>query len=994
MPSYSFGNRWMGIASLTDPPVQPPLHRLALAQHEAMLHRSGSHLIILPGGESASRENTRAALAWMGRRYAIAEQWSKSDVCYELGKALQHQDLPAQAWPTWLLHQLLAITPRQRPQQGLPAIPAPPTAPRKRGLPNPPAPIDDLPVSPTVLEALNGFGWKPGKGRSRRSWLALALMHISYLHEHDALGDEVSPALLEMLATVGATWTTLAALDLQIQGDPSTTAGQQSKKSAGTRTVLPDAIASLLHAEVGGFFGRSQQPPVPKATKAVAMQICGVLVLLGDSATLGKIAAQAYFNVRASGVDIRDWRTDLEAVLAPEKPRWDVRSEGTDGAPAYAVVVTDERGNTGTGHAVSKSEAHRLAARNYMIRFHSEAATASTTAATAAEPTCLYLAPDAHIDTVSALRDLFDLPEGADPWITQALLHSSYAYENRKIVTNADQADNQLLAHHGSHVMEALRAAELARSIIARTLTPSADQARIGTSPESSLSPLFDTLGMGAGMLRGTGESHADMQRVKAGAVQALYAVAWRFKGNRLLDVGPEATTAWIEESDTSLDAFAQLDQLCRTFDIELAITETAYGPDHDRVHRATISLTYHELTASLLGPAFPAKTACRTAGASEVIKRFQAVSDAGTIGETASDKIAHLFLRAVLNNQGTTTHGLHRVVGLRLAGLSHLLAGDIEQFCKWADAAEHIAGIIDAEAFRAVTDFYTRAIAYAQAADHRVLRSRTRLAARRVAAAIAAGRPDAQRAAWVELYACQSAIGALANPDNRQLGAVIADWADASPTAAVAAAVARNSEAAAALSPKEVAMIRAVARAILGAAKENGAGAQVAFERNTAGDTLNLTLDDSDLRAMFPDLLGLAIIVTPDLTWKTIAGSVEIGLPQHTVTQQGRECRDTLAAAGRAALRAPAFSLQQFASHVDEAIRSLQVAASSKPTPTLETIGTDPIALMSAARRSGRTATSDGMAPLPDTTAHADFPQVQATTSGACDERRDSADR
>lgn len=956
MPAYSFGNRWMGIASLTEPPVPPPLHRLALSQHQAMLRRSDSHLVLLPGGERVLRDAARTYLARMGRGYALAEQWSKSDVCYELWKILQNQDPPEQAWPSWLLRRVLAVADRNRSGQPTRSGAIATTQPH-RTLPYPPAALDDVAVPSALLAVLDGSGWQAGRGRFRRAWMTLSAVHTSYLYESETLCDEITPALLGMLATVGTTWTGLAALDLQIQADPSSEVGDQSAKFAGIRTVLPGAIADLLNVAGAGLFGRSQQPPVAKAREAVAMQVCGLLVLLGDFAVLGRIVARAYFQIRNSGVDTRDWRTALQQILGPNTQAWDVRTGGEEHQRAYTAIVTDARGNAGTGQGASKAEASRLAARDYLTRHCPEAVADQVLTSRTREPKALSRPPAGHQQTVTMVRRVFALPPDAEPWIAQAMLHSSYAYENKPVLLGADQCDNRLLAHRGAFVMEALRAAELTHSVIARTLAPTNEQGRLGNVSDASLRPVFDALGMGKAMLRGAGESRAHMDAVKAGAVQAIHAVAWRFLGCRLLETRPAVTSMWIEESDTALDAYSQLEQLSRILDVALGCTDALDGPQHGAPHRATITLSRANSATCLTGPPASAKSSAKTACAAEIIKRLQVGSDAQTITKAAQDPLARFLLEGMLRSStAVTPRSIERLISLRLLGVTHLLAGDTDRFRQWAAIVERAVGGVDDDAAEAMRTLYIRCLTGARQGEYRALRSGARRAARDVARAITAGRPARLENAWAELSAYLVVMEALTMPKGGTLSEIVAEWAQAVPAAADVAKVADASRHAPALTARDIAMIRAVGHAVIAAPWVEKAAARVSFDEQVGGAALTFGVDGVDVGAAQADVLSLAVTIAPRLTWETDGGLLKIGMPA-AAEKNNDDDFGVLAGAGLAALSAADADLAAFTADLAAAVTQLTMAADADEAAHAISLMPDPVAAVTAARRAERKA-------------------------------------
>lgn len=868
------GNRWVGIVSLADPSAPVPLHVLArendqrldrfdLKQHQTMLRRPNAHLIVLPGGGRVWRKEAREVLTRTGHELAVASQWNKSEVCYEVARILVNQDLPEDAWPGWLLRRLLAAfepaspPPRRKRPSRSTQVPTP--ARTGYTLPALPQALDAIPVAPQLLSVLSRLGWEPEAGRPSLAWLRLALIHRSYRFDHDAIRDETSPGLFKLLADLGRDWVRVAALDVQLATDPTQDVTEHTTKLATRCRVLPGALAEILSTDASGVYGVGQLSPTPKDTEEIALQICGALVLLDKFVVLERLVQEAWH--RSAGGNIADHRR-----VSPTPP-----------------------------------------------------------------PSRLRHPPTGHTEAVVALRRTFGLPPSADPWITQALCHVTFAHQHRDALARAGQRDNRLLAYQGLAIMGAMRSLHLAVSVINRTRTPAAEQVRFGTASDRSMYMLFDALDLRASVLLGTKQKSRNLTAVKVVTVQALYAVAWREVRDNLLHHLPTATLIWFDEYEAPDDTYTQLVRMCKTSAITITSEEKRTRPDRSPIYKSTITMRRDGQTVQYSGPArHGGKITARAAAASEVLDALLANADAERLGEVDPHPIVSFLLSAHIDAAGHI-RGVGQVRAARVLGVEHLLTGDAGRFGAWASACEKTVGSVSDATAAGLYTLYTGALKQLRTPALRALRSRARQSASGVVAALASG--SAARVedlpGWVELVACAAALAASAAPVGTTLTTVLRTWAEEGvPGAAHASVTAAKALPKHSLAPKDATMIQAVGGAWLAAALAARTNPEVSFSDN--GSVAVLTIDAPNLDPMtsIPELLDIAVTVSPALSWVAAPGqlSVHVGVSSGKIDELSG-----IAGAGISAMWAPSADAEKTGRQLAFVMKQLVDAAGAE---------------------------------------------------------------
>ncbi|MGA5822680.1 hypothetical protein ACPC54_33065 [Kitasatospora sp. NPDC094028] len=310
---------------------------------------------------------------------------------------------------------------------------------------------------------------------------------------------------------------------------------------------------------------------------------------------------------------------------------------------------------------------------------------------------------------------MFELGRRADGLLAQALTHASWVYECQAAATAARQRDNQLLAHHGSHVVDHLAAHVRVRQALAHSLTPDEDEARILTSSDDDTAQLGAALQLTEGLLTGRGERGQGRTAV-SNATQAVVAAAWRIHGPRLLERRPALLDEWLSGLAHQHDPVTVLATLATMYGIDHEYTFDVSGPDHLKGYTATVGLRdargrVHQWTERL--PGTPGKPEAKKATA-EAILDILATPVNGVVDDLPAperDLLVYL-LRAQLEGLGWQTERQRARMRARGdLGTDLLATGDTKAFLAWAERVGHLLGPDETSAPAALRELYRKVL-------------------------------------------------------------------------------------------------------------------------------------------------------------------------------------------------------------------------------------------------------------------------------------------
>ncbi|MEW1869229.1 double-stranded RNA binding motif domain-containing protein [Streptomyces caelestis] len=748
-------NRWVGIVSLRDTAAPTPVYRIALAI-EAARKRTSYSL----GGRQVSYERMRRALRRVGQTYAARSEWDRWSYCVDLAGDFFDGSAPVGDLPRWLTGGLRSVldgetgptgrrTRRHKPQAAArpgsrgsvsprqkkttPGTSSARTAPARptragqrpaaepsrpyirverqcalRDVTYPPLPRPPISLTGTfgevVRAAVQDAAGKWEAGEDVTAWLGLAASHRSHLYESGLAETAVTPHVLGMLDALGRTTLGVILIDAYVGKHQPEKVGTQSsehhRRSAAARVALGQWAAD--HGLVRMGAGEAQRP-APSVAEGVARQILGVLSLIGAHDTARRLVGTVCADVdrAVDGLSGADPVTEAQNLFAKEGLTYDYTEQGPDHSKTYTATARTRSGRTAQGTAPTKKAARAAAARA-LLHGHPQGRRRQEEQAVetrfAARPQPYSAAPLRHRDAVSDLAAMFELDgRRSEGLLGQALTHSSYVYENQAVATAHHQRDNQLLAHHGSVVLDHLARHERTRRTLAQGLVPDEDEARIHTPANEDTARLGTELALAEGVLTGRGENGQRPSTV-AGAAQAVVATAWRTHGTRLLHHRPAALDDWLTGLQHRHDPVTVLTYLMSMFGVTHVFEHQLTGPDHLQRFTSTAVLRdardrTHRWAVPPDGPC--SKTDADKATAQDILEVLSAPADdlVDALTPAESDLLRYL-LRAQLDGLGPTNERQRaRMVSGGLLGTDLLATGDLDAFRTWAERVESLLG-------------------------------------------------------------------------------------------------------------------------------------------------------------------------------------------------------------------------------------------------------------------------------------------------------------
>ncbi|WP_234374891.1 ATP-binding protein [Streptomyces sp. CB01635] len=576
-----------------------------------------------------------------------------------------------------------------------------------------------------AVDALRGLGLPEPAPELRRA-LRVALTHSSYLHEHRDLFPGVTRSLLNVLQRLGMEYLRKQATVEIFRRGGVQTAGSLSK---GVGLVPPVVQSWSTRQEwinqscaVGGSLTGG---PLPARSAAeLCYQVVGVLCLAGEetaaAALVGRLIAAA-----DEGGSIADPKTELQERLQGSRTNgsavYKYQREGPEHALTFRAVVTDSRGRRGTGVGPSKKRASQQAALDFLRRYVPEALGTRNVAAPRLVPAQIPL-QQSHARVVRHLQDLFSLTAEARPLLSQALIHSSWAYEHREVLAACRQQDNQVLGFVGSQVLNYEHALDSVR----RVLPDPPEELSLLTLPNEVHDGAFRHVGLESGLLLGAGQASLGIPaEMGANAFQAVIGAVFVARGfpDSLHPTWPRQwEPVWrmvAPEIPRKQDPTTLLQQAASAMKLQIGFSYRMSGPDHATEQHATVTLSSTELgtETQIEGAWIGARPKAKHQASQAVLTVLDKLAACRPSEDLRSEgPTARSVGRFLLSHQAAVL-AVHRVpvrrwVDARLFGL-HWAASPAD-LLSWAqEADELISGTVDfrpsishiEQAFRAASE-------------------------------------------------------------------------------------------------------------------------------------------------------------------------------------------------------------------------------------------------------------------------------------------------
>ncbi|MEU1241051.1 response regulator [Micromonospora parva] len=586
-------------------------------------------------------------------------------------------------------------------------------------LPDPALAADDVPLSDSLVAELGKQGWRAGDDPLRTRWLRLAACHSTFLYEFGRA--PISAAALAALGKVGATHLALAVADLVVEHTRPAKVSKQNQLIAHMPGRVARRVADNLTVVESMNLGKGEEPnrrSTSRLAEDVMHQVLGVVVLLGDYATVKRLVAEVYEQtLQQVLMDGVNWWAELTRSVPIQQLSFQDHSTGPDHQRTFVWEIVDDRGRRGRGEFPKRAGAKDLAALDYLRNagLYREVVTrlgGRSLSRLTEEPLHYPAGQGAPDRTVAELAATLRITRDRRAYLQQALTHKSWAYENQSLVRQARQNDYELLANHGSYVIRAVSAAEFTRDLLSRTLKPEAEEAAIHSLPERCYVDMFDRLVPESAVLRGQGEAECK-PRMKADVFQAIVSVAWQFGEAGL----PATLRGWIlrETLAQGLDELSRLERLCATFGGEASSTSTSAGPAHDSRSTATLTVRIGELELVRTGPPTRGKKESTRLAAERLYQLFTLGPEFRAAVGTAAEREESMLLLQCLARRLPVLRGrdLRRCIEDGVLGLGLLATSGDEpdDFLAWAEEVDSLTGPLDDDLFDHLVTAYGNAV-------------------------------------------------------------------------------------------------------------------------------------------------------------------------------------------------------------------------------------------------------------------------------------------
>jgi signal transduction histidine kinase/dsRNA-specific ribonuclease len=446
--------------------------------------------------------------------------------------------------------------------------------------------------SDEALQVLFGYGLSEPSPQLRRA-LQVALTHVSYVYENSSRFSAAIRGVFSPLQELGKSYLRKqAAVEIfRRQQIPNVgfLSGEVAQVSSSLQRWVTQQAWILKSCSIGRSLDRNSLPS--RVVADFFYQVAGVLCLAGEDKTAASLVnALIAYSDKSAG--IRDPKSLLQEQVK-QTLTYEYRRIGPDHAAVFHATVTSQDGRQGTGEGASKKTASRGAAEDFLRKyvprvFRKEIDQGIGTDAVEVPEEPL------HVQTVGRLQDLFSLSPAARPLLSQALIHSSWAYENQPRMRACRQRDNLILGYLGSQVLNYEFSLSCARQVVEDPL----QELSLSSPANRVLDKAFRYAGLAQGLLLGVGQASLGVpMELGANTFQAVVGAVFVSKSFPAA-MRPEWPVEWepiwrmmVQETQDRVDPSTLLSQAASSMKMELDFDFIASGPDHARKYKAVAVL-------------------------------------------------------------------------------------------------------------------------------------------------------------------------------------------------------------------------------------------------------------------------------------------------------------------------------------------------------------------------------------------------------------------
>ncbi|WP_158711500.1 ATP-binding protein [Streptomyces xylophagus] len=556
--------------------------------------------------------------------------------------------------------------------------------------------------SDEALQGLRDFGLSDPNPPLRKA-LQVALTHTSYVYENDSLFPAAIRGVFSPLQELGKSYLRkqVAVEIFRRESIPNVgfLSGEVAQVSSSLQRWVPQQAWILSSCSIGRSLSRNSLPW--RVVADFFYQVVGVLCLAGEDETAASLVSDVLaYSDQSAG--IRDPKTLLQEQIK-QPLTYEYRRSGPDHAAAFQATVTSQDGRQGMGEGPNKKAASRGAAEEFLRKY---------------VPKVSRKEPDPELGTnaveipeelphgrmVGRLQDLFSLSPAARPLLSQALIHSSWAYENRPKMKECRQRDNLILGYIGSQVLNYEFSLSCARQAAEYPLQ---ELLSLSSPPNRVLDKAFRYAGLAQGLLLGAGQASLGIpQELGANTFQAVIGAVFVSKSFPAA-MRPEWPIEWepiwrmvVQESQDA-DPSTLLAQIASAMKLHFDLDFVASGPDHARKYKAVAVLGSQELgvQTKVPGADVAGKTHARQVVSQIILDVIAHLASEHPKQSLAKSKGALSLARFVLTHQAAIISEQHipvqRWVDSKLFGLHW--ASSPRKLLEWSqDADDLVTRVVD----------------------------------------------------------------------------------------------------------------------------------------------------------------------------------------------------------------------------------------------------------------------------------------------------------
>lgn len=560
---------------------------------------------------------------------------------------------------------------------------------------SPSFPHEPLPGASIAREALAGYGLARSDAGVLHA-LTVAVMHRSFLVEQEQAYPLVSGGMLTALLRLGGDFISREALLYGFRELGLEEAGKLSAFVAQVNGCLAAWSRKLewIRDAVALSKGIKRATLPDRVVLNIPKQLVGALCLLGED----RVARNLILPLLSDATDQYDgYRHDPWSELQNQLkvlPAVDIERTGPDHDPCFTALLSDGHGRTATGSAGSKKEAKKVASIDYIEKHLGGIANLGDQRRRDGEPRPIgpRFAPE-HAECVWRLQRLFDFADRDRGLLSQALIHPSWSYENKRSMQQCCQRDYTTLARIGDAIMQF----ECVRGQALRVCAGHMREFRFLSVTSKTVAAAFALTGLASGVLLGRGESQGRLREsVAAEILQATIAAVYFGAGapDTLREVWPRTWDAvWqslFPMAQREVDPSTAFVEHCTVIGVSATYEYTRTGPDHDSRFTCRVVLAANgsgEETA-FPGPVSSSKTAAKHAASALALEACRALAQPQPVEALAGlsgpqIRIGQFLLRAQYHHVADFTGRILKLKKFKVLG-AHF-EGDLDQLVPWA---------------------------------------------------------------------------------------------------------------------------------------------------------------------------------------------------------------------------------------------------------------------------------------------------------------------